>query len=82
MWPSVLATLSKAAGEKFQGAVQGYASSFGGVASIVGLTLGGIIYELLGAGIFILSAGIIYTVFFMALGLFYIRKGVPAIEGP
>ena len=41
MWPSVLATLSKAAGEKFQGAVQGFASSFGGVASIVGLTLGG-----------------------------------------
>ena len=80
MWPSVLATLSKAAGEKFQGAVQGFASSFGGVASILGLTLGGIIYELLGTGIFILSAGIIYTVFFMALGLFYIRKGVAALE--
>ena len=42
----------------------------------------GIIYELLGAGIFILSAGIIYTVFFMALGLFYIRKGVAALERP
>jgi len=81
MWPSVLATLSKAAGKKSQGSVQGYASSFGGIASIIGLTIGGILYELLGAGIFIVSAGIIYTVFFMALGLFCFRKDVLAIEG-
>ena len=81
MWPSVLATLSRAAGNRFQGSVQGFASSFGGVASILGLTIGGILYELLGAGIFIVAAGIIYTVFFMALALFCFRKDVPAIEG-
>ena len=81
MWPSVLATLSRAAGQKFQGSVQGFASSIGSIASIVGLTIGGILYELLGAGIFIVSAGIIYTVFFVALGLFCFGKDVPAIEG-
>ncbi len=81
MWPSVLATLSKAAGEKSQGSVQGYASSIGAIASIIGLTIGGILYELLGAGIFIVSAGIIYTVFFVALALFCFRNDVPAIEG-
>ncbi len=82
MWPSVLATLSKTAGERLQGSVQGFASSFGGVASILGLTMGGILYEWLGPGIFIVSAGIIYMVFLMALSLFYIRKEVPAVEGP
>ena len=81
MWPSVLATLSKAAGGKFQGSVQGFASSVGSVASILGLTIGGILYELLGTGIFIVSAGIIYIAFFMALTLFCFRKDVPAIEG-
>jgi len=33
------------------------------------------------AGIFIVSAGIIYTVFFIVLGLFCFGKDVPAIEG-
>ena len=81
MWPSVLSTLSKAAGEKFQGSVQGIASSFGSIASIMGLTIGGILYELLGSGIFLLSAGVIYLVFFMALGLLCIKKSLPVMQG-
>jgi len=79
MWPSVLAIISKAAGEKFQGSVQGLASSFGSVASILGLIIGGILYKLLGSGIFLLPAGIIYLVFFMALGLLCFRKGAPEL---
>ena len=34
MWPSFLSLLSKIAGRKYQGTVQGFASSFGSLASI------------------------------------------------
>ena len=40
MWPSFLSILSKRAGYVYQGAVQGVASSFGSLASIVGLIIG------------------------------------------
>ena len=41
MWPSFMSILSRRAGTRLQGAVQGVAGSFGGLASIIGLTLGG-----------------------------------------
>jgi MFS family permease len=62
MWPSVLSVLSKAAGRKYQGTVQGYASSLGSLASIIGLVAGGIIYSGIGSATFIISASVILTV--------------------
>jgi predicted MFS family arabinose efflux permease len=59
MWPSLLALLSRATDHSVQGAVQGFASSTGAVASIVGLLLGGALYHSLGAQVFLLSAGLI-----------------------
>ena len=66
MWPSVLSVLSKAAGKQFQGAVQGYASSLGSLASIIGLILGGIIYSAIGGAVFIISAAVIFLVFVLS----------------
>ena len=74
MWPSVLSLLSKAAGTKYQGTVQGFASSLGSLASIVGLILGGILYNKIGAATFLVSAGIIYAVFFLSFRLISIQK--------
>lgn len=59
MWPTFTAVLSKQAGQEFQGAVQGFASSLGAAASIVGLIGGGLLYTWVGAWVFILSAAII-----------------------
>lgn len=59
MWPTFMAVLSKAAGERLQGAVQGYAQSAGAVASIAGLIAGGIGYVALGPGLFVFAAGAI-----------------------
>ena len=59
MWPSFLALLSKAAGERDQGVVQGYGSSVGSLASIGGLVAGGILYEAVGALTFRVSAGLV-----------------------
>lgn len=69
MWPSFMSILSKRAGTALQGAVQGVAGSFGGLASIVGLTLGGLLYDLVGGATFLVSAGVIFGVFLMSLRL-------------
>jgi len=69
MWPSVLSILSKRAGTVQQGAVQGVANSFESLASIIGLTMGGLLYSTLGATTFLISSGIIFTVFIMSFRL-------------
>ena len=69
MWPSFLSILSKRAGYVYQGAVQGVASSFGSLASIIGLIIGGVLYNLIGGFTFLISAGIIFVVFLMSFKL-------------
>jgi MFS family permease len=54
MWPSFLAILSKVAGDQYQGAIQGFASSSGSIASIIGLISGGILYCIMSVNVFIL----------------------------
>ena len=56
MWPSLLAILSRMTERSLQGAVQGFASSAGAVASIAGLLLGGMLYASLGSRVFLASA--------------------------
>ena len=75
MWPSLLALLSRAADGSAQGAVQGFAGSAGAVASIAGLLVGGLLYGLLGANVFLLSAFITAVVFGMS---FWIKTPAPA----
>jgi MFS transporter, DHA1 family, tetracycline resistance protein len=69
MWPSFMSILSKRAGTILQGSVQGVAGSFGGLASIIGLTLGGLLYNLVGGATFLVSAGVIFAVFIMSFRL-------------
>ena len=69
MWPSFMSILSKRAGYVYQGAIQGVASSFGSLASIIGLTIGGLLYNLIGGTTFLISAGIIFAVFIMSFRL-------------
>ena len=69
MWPSFMSILSKRAGYVYQGAVQGVASSFGSLASIIGLIMGGVLYNLIGGFTFLISAGIIFLVFIMSFKL-------------
>jgi len=69
MWPSFMSILSRRAGSKLQGAVQGVAGSFGGLASIVGLILGGFLYNSIGGATFLISAAVIFAVFVMSFRL-------------
>ena len=56
MWPSFLSILSRAAGERYQGSVQGFASSVGGFACILGLIPGRVLYEIFNQALFITAA--------------------------
>src|SRR6187200_1776405 len=69
MWPSFLSILSKTAGNAYQGFIQGVASSFGSLASIIGLIIGGLLYSFIGGYTFLFSAGIIFVVFIMSFKL-------------
>lgn len=73
MWSSILSILSKATEEKYQGTIQGFAGSAGSLASIIGLIVGGILYEQLAGEIFFLSAATIFIVFTMGLKLLSIK---------
>ena len=74
MWPSVMSILSKRAGTIYQGAVQGVASSITSLASIIGLTAGGLLYNLLGETTFLISAGVIFMVFILSFRLLKITS--------
>jgi MFS family permease len=69
IWPSVMSILSNRAGIVYQGTVQGVANSFGSLASIIGLLVGGLLYNVLGATTFLVSAGVIFSVFIMSFRL-------------
>ncbi|PTB97774.1 MFS transporter [Marivirga lumbricoides] len=56
MWPSFLSIFSTKGTKNQQGAIQGFASSFGSFASIIGLVAGGFIFGYLEQRIFMLSA--------------------------
>jgi MFS transporter, DHA1 family, tetracycline resistance protein len=76
MWPCVMSILSKHAGTVHQGAVQGVAGSFAGLASIIGLTIGGLLYNLIGVHTFVISAAIIFVVFIMSFRLLKIKEPI------
>jgi MFS transporter, DHA1 family, tetracycline resistance protein len=60
-WPSFLALLSNASDDRYQGVVQGFASSTGSLASIIGLVSGAFLYKIMGPAIFLVTTS------FMAL---------------
>jgi MFS transporter, DHA1 family, tetracycline resistance protein len=69
MWPSFMSILSRRAGSKLQGAVQGFAGSFGALASIFGLIFGGFLYNSIGGVTFLISAGVTFAVFVLSFRL-------------
>ena len=49
--------------------MQGIAGSFGGLASIIGLITGGVLFNLIGGATFLVSAVVIFSVFIMSFRL-------------
>ncbi len=74
MWPSFLSILSKAAGNTYQGAVQGYAGSAGSLASIIGLITGSLLYAQLQEITFLIPAALVGIIFLLSFRLRSIEK--------
>ena len=69
-WPTFQARTADAAPEDGQGAVQGASASAGALASILGLTGGGLAYPALGGRVFLLGAGLFALVLVATPALF------------
>ena len=76
MWPSFMSILSKRAGTVNQGVIQGVGSSMGSLASIIGLIVGGLLYNLIGPTTFLVSAVVIFIVFIMSFRLLNTKVSV------
>ena len=74
MWPSFLSILSKVAGQQHQGAIQGYASSTGSLASIIGLIAGGLIYGWIGVTTFWIPGILLLIIFALSFKLLAIKE--------
>ena len=72
MWPSLLSVISKNAG-KYQGTIQGFSGSLAGLASIIGLIGGGILFNHFVGNTFYVSAALFFFVVLMSLRLFKIK---------
>ncbi|MFD0863425.1 MFS transporter [Sungkyunkwania multivorans] len=62
MWPSFLALLAKVGDRSMQGAIQGYGNSMGSFASMIGLILGGLLFESMTTMVFIVGSGIFLVI--------------------
>ena len=78
MWPSLLAILSMTTDKSLQGAVQGFASSAGAVASIAGLVLGGALYQAAANRVFLISAVLVAITSVLSLRLPRPRERSPS----
>ena len=76
MWPSFMSIFTRFAGTIHQGAVQGVASSIGSLASIIGLVVGGLLYNSIGVSNFLIPDGFIFLVFILSFRLLKISEPV------
>ena len=73
MWPSFLALLSRVGNKNVQGAIQGYGTSMGSIASMLGLVTGGILFEKLTTLVFI-GGSIIFLLIAILLASKQLKK--------
>lgn len=66
MWPTIQAVLARTARPDLQGATQGLAGAAGSLASILGLLIGGLVYERLGGLTFVLAGALLVVVAILA----------------
>ncbi|MEL6810490.1 MAG: MFS transporter [Bacteroidota bacterium] len=72
MWASFLAVLSGTGPKRLQGTIQGYGNSMGSAASMIGLVLGGILFERLSTTVFALG-GAIFLIIVVLMGFHFVK---------
>jgi DHA1 family tetracycline resistance protein-like MFS transporter len=74
MWPSFLAIMSNIVEDQYQGVIQGYATSAGSLAGIIGLLSGALLYKLFEVNVFLITTGIMVVIAFLSYRLIRIEK--------
>ena len=81
MWPSFLSLLSSTGTKQNQGAIQGYGNSMGSIASMLGLILGGMLFESISTMVFVMGAVVFLVITILMAGRFLQRRKVhPAMN--
>ena len=75
MWPSFLSIIGKIGDKKQQGTIQGFSTSMGSMASILGLVSGGYIYSYMGNQTFVVGSTIFFGV--LIFSLIFLGTGSP-----
>lgn len=76
MWPSFIGLMSYLGNTNTQGAIQGFASSAGSLASIIGLITGALLYHALGADVFLLASIMLLVIAISAVSLIKIEQKI------
>lgn len=76
MWPSFLALLSKMGTKQNQGAIQGYGNSMGSIASMLGLIVGGMLFETISTTVFVIASFVFVLIALLMAGSFLAKKNV------
>ena len=67
MWPSFLSILSGTGSKSLQGTIQGYGTSMGSIASMLGLITGGLLFENLGTTVFFIGGLVFFIITLLML---------------
>lgn len=74
MWPSFIGLMSYLGNENTQGAIQGFASSAGSMASIIGLITGALLYHTMQENVFLLASVLLLVISIFSFRLISIEK--------
>ncbi|MEM9075913.1 MAG: MFS transporter [Bacteroidota bacterium] len=80
MWPSFMARLSSLGNKNTQGAVQGYGTSMGSIASMMGLVVGGILFERITTMVFTFGAFIFILIVLVMVFTQFLRREVKKLQ--
>ncbi|MEM9362089.1 MAG: MFS transporter [Bacteroidota bacterium] len=80
MWPSFMARLSALGGKNTQGAIQGYGTSMGSIASMLGLIVGGMLFERITTMVFTFGACIFLIIVLVMLFTQFQKKEIKKLQ--
>ncbi len=81
MWPSFLTLLAGIGNQKTQGSIQGYGTSMGSFASMLGLIIGGTLFETITTTVFFMGACIFLTIAILMLFQRYRHARLHRLQG-
>ena len=80
MWPSFMSILSSLGSKNTQGAIQGYGTSMGSIASMLGLIAGGMLFERITTMVFTFGAFVFLIIVFVMIFTQFQKKKIQKLQ--